>query len=103
MLFRSRSLGNRFFSFLLSVLFNSNVTDASNQFRGFRKSAFEKLPSTSSRESAMFEMTVQMAQANMKISETPTKERASIQAGHKRNRVITGLAFVLVVLKNLFK
>jgi perosamine synthetase len=101
--FAFRSLGNRFFSFLIGVLFDANVTDASNQFRGFRKSAFEKLPIGTGSESVMFEMTIQMAQAAMKISETPTKERASIQEGHKRNRVITGLAFVWVILRSLLR
>lgn len=99
--FAFRSLGNRFFSFLLAVLFDYNVTDASNLFRGFKRSAFHKLPITSAGESIMFEMTVRMARARMKISETPTRERASIHTGYKRNRVLTAFAFISVILRSL--
>lgn len=97
-----RSLGNRFFSFLLSVLFSKNVSDCNNLFRGFKKSAFDRLSLRERGESMMFEMTVRALGANLKFFECPTTEKPALQASDRRNRFVSALSFLYILLRNGF-
>ncbi|MGE0617032.1 MAG: DegT/DnrJ/EryC1/StrS family aminotransferase, partial [Bacteriovoracia bacterium] len=95
-----RSVGNRFFSFLLSVLFNANVSDCNNLFRGFKKTAISKLNLHEGGENAMFEMTVKALQNGNQFSECPTLERKAIQARRRRNRVLSALSFARILFQH---
>ena len=101
------SLGNRLFTFLLSVVFGQNITDSNNIFRGIKKSAYARLSLSNKGESAMFEMTVSALENHLKFVETPTVERLGpMDAEHarfKRNRVLTGLAFAGIMVSRLLR
>lgn len=100
--FTYRSVGNRFFSFLLGILFTKNITDTNNLFRGFKRKAFEKMAVKQRGESVMFEMTLRALGAGMKIYEAPTIERPSMGESHKRNRILSGISFLWILFTNPF-
>lgn len=94
-----RSIGNRFFSFLLSVIFNENISDCNNMFRGFRKSAVEGIKLSENGESIMFEMTVRALDTNLSLGECPTTERPAVVNRRRRNRFYGALTFCWVLLR----
>ncbi len=94
-----RSIGNRFFSFLISVIFSRNVTDSNNLFRGFKKTAFEALRLREHGESMMFEMTLLTLESRLKLEECPTVERPAVAKGVKRNRLLSALSFFWILTK----
>ncbi len=96
-----RSIGNRFFSFLISVIFSRNVTDSNNLFRGFKKTAFEALGLRERGESVMFEMTLLALESRLKFEECPTVERPAVTKAAKRNRFLSALSFFWIVAKYL--
>ncbi|MCW8138767.1 MAG: DegT/DnrJ/EryC1/StrS family aminotransferase [Planctomycetota bacterium] len=95
------SIGNRFFTFLLGVVFSRNVTDVNNLFRGFKKAAVARLPLAEEGESAMFEMTLQALAGSLRLAECPTVERRSLVPRKKRNRVLSALSFLWILLVHL--
>lgn len=95
------SIGNRFFTFLLGVVFSRNVTDVNNIFRGFKKEAFERLVLVEDGESAMFEMTLQALAGSRRITECPTVERPSLVRRKKRNRLLSAFAFLWILTLSL--
>jgi len=96
-----RSIGNRFFSFLLSIIFSKNVSDANNLFRGFKKSSIQQLDLKENGESIMFEMTVLALENNLTCGECPTIERPSLNPRSKRNRFISAISFCWLLTKYL--
>jgi dTDP-4-amino-4,6-dideoxygalactose transaminase len=96
-----RSLGNRFFSFLLSVLFTRNVTDCNNLFRGFKRSAFERLSLAENGESITFEMTTKALKSDLKFFETPTTEKPVLATRTRRNRFLSAMAFLWILARNV--
>lgn len=98
-----RSIGNRFFSFLLDIIFNSNISDCNNLFRAFKKSAYLKLPLTERGESVFFEMTLLAIRQGLKLDEYPTIEREGFPGHYERNRILSAILFCWILFKQLFK
>lgn len=96
-----RSLGNRFFSFLLSVLYTRNVSDCNNLFRGFKRSAFNRLSLSENGESITFEMTVKAIKGEFKFFETPTTEKPVLAIRSRRNRFLSALSFLKILARNM--
>jgi len=96
-----RSIGNRFFSLLISIIFSRNVTDSNNLFRGFKKTAFEALRLRERGESVMFEMTLLALESQLEFKECPTVERPALTKAVKRNRFLSALSFFWMVAKYL--
>jgi hypothetical protein len=93
-----RSMGNRFFTFLLSVLYGRNISDCNNLFRGFKKKAFEGLKLKEKGESITFEMTLKALSSDLRFSESPTTERPTLAARSRRNRFLSALSFCWILL-----
>ena len=98
--FTYRSLGNRFFSFLLSVLYTRSVTDCNNLFRGFKRAAFDALSLKENGESIPFEMTAKALKGRVRFFETPTTERPVLVPRTKRNRIVSAFSLLWVLLKS---
>jgi perosamine synthetase len=96
--FSYRSIGNRFFSFLVGVFFSRNVTDCNNSFRAFRKTTFESLNTSEQGENIMFELTTKALRDNYKFFECSTTEKPVTINAYKRNRFITALGFMRILL-----
>ena len=97
-----RSIGNRFFSFLLNIGFNSNISDCNNLFRAFKKSAFLSVSVFQSGGRACFEMTLLAIQHGLIIDEYPTIWR-SLPGHYERNRILSAMLFCWILFKQLFK
>ncbi|MCX6126886.1 MAG: hypothetical protein NTV34_19350 [Proteobacteria bacterium] len=97
-----RSIGNRFFSFMLSIIFSNNITDSNNLFRGFKKSVWSKLQLKQTGDSIMFEQTLQVLENKIPFSEFPTHERKSLSKRRRRNRFLSALEFLFILAKYLF-
>lgn len=97
-----RAFGNRFFSFLVSMVTKNNVTDAYNNFRAFRRDAFLKWDLASSGPEVMVEMTVKALAQSSPYSEEPTHEKRSVLHYRKNNRFLIALKTFLVLLKKVF-
>lgn len=96
------SSGNRFFTFLLGVVFSRNVTDVNNLFRGFKKASISSLPLAHTGESAMFEMTLRALDASLKLTECATVERRPIvRRRRRRNRILSAFSFMWLLLTYL--
>lgn len=100
--FSYRSLGNRFFTFLLSVIFSRNLTDCNNLFRAFKKSSINSLNIRETGESVMFEMTIKALEEGIRFTECPTVERHGIGHAKKRNRFMSAAAFGWILIKYVF-
>jgi len=96
-----RSLGNRAFSFLLSVLFGRNVSDANNHLRGFTRRAFERMRLTGSGDGVMFAMTVEALNGGFPYVERPTVERPSAISTRSTNRPLMAIRFVRLLVRYL--
>ena len=99
--FSYRSLGNRFFTFMLSIVFSRNLTDCNNLFRGFKKTAVSKLDLSETGDSVMFQMTLMALEKGLKLDESPTVERHAIGQMQKRNRAVSAAAFAWILFKYL--
>lgn len=101
--FSYRSVGNRFFTFVLSVVFGRNITDCNNLLRGFTREAFQKLSLKSERDSVMFEMTAEALRHGLRYEECPTVEKKGALSGRRANRLVMAVFFMGIVTRYLFK
>lgn len=69
-----RKFGNKFFTFLVNLIWGANVTDSTNGLRSIWRSAWVKLGIDSPYHEAEFQMTIRAAKLGMKIGEIPTVE-----------------------------
>ncbi len=99
--FSYRSIGNRFFTFLLAVVSSRNVTDCNNMFRGFKKASYMRLRMSEQGEGAMFQMTLNALEMNQKVAEVPTIEKASRGDSNRRNRVLSAAHFCWILGKHV--
>ncbi|HLD49837.1 MAG TPA: DegT/DnrJ/EryC1/StrS family aminotransferase [bacterium] len=97
--FSYRSIGNRFFTFLLSVFFRGNVTDCNNLFRGFKRDAFLALHPKSKGNGIMFELTALALKNSLDYAECPTVERKSLIRYPRASRIGTAFACFGILLK----
>jgi len=73
-----RWLGNRFFTFMVNIVWRAGVTDSTNGLRAIRRHAWDRLAIDSPYHEAEFQMTIRAAKLGMKIGEIPTVEGSRI-------------------------
>lgn len=98
-----RSLGNRFFTFLLSIVYDKNVTDCNNTFRGFKKNKITSLGLSEEGDAVFFEMTLRGLANNLSLVEIPTIEKHSYIPVDKENRFFSAALFMFIMFKQLFR
>jgi glycosyltransferase involved in cell wall biosynthesis len=86
-----RRLGNRFFTFLVNIIWRAGVTDSTNGLRAIRRDAWNRLAIDSPYHEAEFQMTIRAAKLGMKIGEIPTVEGSRI--GGRRYASTTKMAW----------
>ncbi|MCO5144077.1 MAG: DegT/DnrJ/EryC1/StrS family aminotransferase [Oligoflexia bacterium] len=97
-----RSIGNRFFTFLLGVMTGRNITDCNNLFRGFKRQTYKKIHPKVYGDSALFEMTLLALKADLDVVEVPTIEKPSRAMGTKRNRLLSAFSFTWILFTEAF-
>jgi len=86
-----RRFGNRFFTFLVNILWGAGVTDSTNGLRAIRRPAWDELSIDSPYHEAEFQMTIRAAKLGMKIEEIPTVE--GLRVGGVRYASTTKMAW----------
>lgn len=86
-----RKFGNKFFTFLINLVWGTNVTDSTNGLRAIWRSAWDKLGIDSPYHEAEFQMTIRAGKLGMRIGEIPTVER--LRVGGRRYASTTKMAW----------
>ena len=97
--FSSRSLGNRLFSFLLSIIFGENVTDGSHLLRGFTRDVMLGNPCDKS-DDVMFSMTADALARGVTYTECPTTERKPTIEISRSNRFLAAFRWTGILLRH---
>ena len=97
-----RSFGNRFFNFLLDIIFNKNITDCNNTFRGFKKLSFKRLDVQDDGDNFMFEMSLKALENKLIYLEIPTIEKRSYIRAVRRRSFLNAFHFLMILMKYLF-
>lgn len=71
---RYRSVGNRVFNFLASLIFEGNITDGLSPFRGIKRSRLRELSLKRNDLSGLYQLSIQALKRNWQIAEIPTRE-----------------------------
>lgn len=98
-----RRFGNKFFTFLVNMLWDADVTDAINGFRGIKKSKLARLHQDADEHEVEFQMTIRSAKLGYKIKEIPTQEHERIGGERKANTWRMGWRFSKFLLMELIK
>lgn len=94
---RYRSVGNRVFNFLASVIFEGNITDGLSPFRGLKRSRLTQLKLAKRDLPGLYQLSIQALKRNWQVAEVPTTELVDLdwkQVGH----IVASVPKVLGVL-----
>ena len=89
------------FGLAVDFIWDSNVKDAVNGFRGFKKDSMKKMKLDAQLHEIEFQSTIRAAKLGMKIKEFSTKEL--MRAGGERNRTAGSLAIGISDVKCLLR
>ncbi|MGC8628742.1 MAG: glycosyltransferase family 2 protein [Candidatus Micrarchaeia archaeon] len=96
-----RRLGNKFFVWLVNVLFNAHYSDMCYGYRSFSRSAFKKLDLKEKGFGIETEMNIQIAKKKLKAIEIPSHEKKRQHGAAKLKTFRDGYAILLTILRNL--
>lgn len=71
---RYRSVGNRFFNFLASVIFEGNITDGLSPFRAIKRSRLKDITLKNSDLPGLYQLSIQALKRDWRVAEIPTRE-----------------------------
>lgn len=98
-----RKYGNIAFSKIVDIVWNSNVKDSINGFRGMKRSAMEKMKLDAPKHEIELQSTIRAAKLKLKIKEFPTIEQERLGGIRKNTAGTSVLAYrlSLFLLKEL--
>ena len=82
--FKIRKYGNIAFSKIVDIIWNSNVKDSINGFRGMKRSAMEKMKLDAPKHEIELQSTIRASKLKLKIEEFPTVEQIRL-GGIRKN------------------
>jgi glycosyltransferase involved in cell wall biosynthesis len=94
-----RYFGNMFFTFLVNVLYKTNVSDSLYLFTCIRRTALEKITLRSRGFEFCIELLVKAHKAGLKIAEVPSSERSRFSGASKVNAFRHGFVILLEILR----
>lgn len=94
---RYRSVGNRVFNFLASLIFEGNISDGMSPFRGIKRSRLTELKLRRSSHPGFYQLSIQGLKRNWQISEVPTTELVRMNL-EQMMKIATSVPQVLQVL-----
>jgi glycosyltransferase involved in cell wall biosynthesis len=100
-----RKWANQAFTWLANALWNRGayVTDTINGYRAITREAFQRLAPTSVGFTIEYEMTIKAFKNGLRIAEIPTVEGPRIGGETKAHSLRTGLVFLRLLLRELFR
>jgi glycosyltransferase involved in cell wall biosynthesis len=99
----ARKLGNRFFIFLVNLLFASHYTDLCYGYRSLTRDAFNRLQLTSDGFSIETEMSIKAAKQRMRVLEVPSFEKKREGGDSKLSTVSDGWRILKKILEEAFR
>jgi len=97
-----RLFGNQLFTFLVNILFGSNLSDVLNAFRAVNKKSFKSLKLESTGFDTEIEMTIKMIKKGYTIKHFPTIEMERIGGEAKLKTFKDGFANLSRLIKERF-
>ncbi len=104
--FKWRKWANNFFNLLANLAFRKRgdyLTDSINGYRAIKKDAWVRMKPDGPGFTIEYQMTMRAFKHNLKILEFPTYESPRIGGDSYAKSLPTGIAFVKIFLKELFR
>jgi glycosyltransferase involved in cell wall biosynthesis len=100
-LFPYRSLGNKFFTFLVNLFFKGKLSDSINGFRAIRRDVFNKLKIDAEGFAIEYQMSIRAMKLKCKIKEIPTFEKPRIGGKSTAKTFPTGIKFLKLLFREI--
>jgi glycosyltransferase involved in cell wall biosynthesis len=97
-----RVLGNKFFVFLVNLIFHANYTDMCYGYRSFRKGVLERLDLNEKGFGIEAEINIKAMKKGFKIVEVPSTEKKRVAGEGKLRTFQDGWVILHTILKNVF-
>jgi glycosyltransferase involved in cell wall biosynthesis len=97
-----RVLGNKFFVFLVNVIFGANYTDMCYGYRSFRKGVPEKLDLQDKGFGIETEISIKAIKKHLRIIEVPSTEKKRASGEGKLRTFGDGSVILRTILANIF-
>ena len=102
-MYKLNSIGTKFFTFLINILYNGSYTDTSTNHKLVKSKILRKLNLESKGFELDFEIALKLVKSGYSVKEIPISfHPRSIKEG-KKVRIFDGLKCLLVIIKNYFK
>jgi glycosyltransferase involved in cell wall biosynthesis len=98
-----RRLGNRLFTYLVNVLWKAEYTDSTYGMRAFTREAWSRLNMNATRNETEFLMSIRSVKLGLKVCQIPIVEGRRIGGEVKARSLTTGLSFVKIIIRELFR
>jgi glycosyltransferase involved in cell wall biosynthesis len=98
-----RRLGNRFFTYLVNILWKAHYTDSTYGMRAFTGNAWSKLGMNASRNETEFLMSIRSVKLGLKVCQIPIVEGRRTGGEVKARSLSTGLSFIRIILRELLQ
>ena len=96
-----RRLGNRFLTFLVNLMWGSNLTNSTNGLRAFRTDAWQKMHLGASHFEAEFLMSIRATKLKLRVAEVPTVEGNRVGGKVQAKTRKVGFALLRVVFREI--
>jgi glycosyltransferase involved in cell wall biosynthesis len=96
-----RKLGNKFFVFLINLIWNTKYTDLCYGYRAFKKGVWERLNLKSKRFGIETEISIKAAKKKMKVLEIPSFEKKRKYGKGKLKTFRDGIQIFKTILSEL--
>jgi len=97
-----RKVGNKFFVFLVNLLWNMHYSDINYGYRSFRKDCIEKLNLESDGFGIESEISIKAAKKKLKVLEIPSYEKQRKSGSGKLRTFRDGLRILNTIIKEVF-
>ncbi len=96
-----RKLGNKFFVWLVNIIWGTNYSDLCYGYRSFRKDVIRKLNLESDGFGIETEISIKVAKKKLKVIEIPSYEKKRIHGEGKLRSVSDGFSILKRILKEM--
>ncbi len=98
-----RKCGNRLFTLIVNLLWNSDYTDSAYGMRAFTREAWNKLSIEATRNETEFLMSIRAAKLGLKVCQIPMEEGVRVGGEVKARTLSTGWCFTKIIVRELFR
>ena len=101
-LIKIRKFGNKTFTRIANILFNGNLTDSINGFRGVKKETWRKINPDADGFGIEFQTSIRALKKRMRIKEIPTIEKERIGGESTARSFKVGWQFIWLLRREFF-